>query len=298
MGMPENELRVIDIPTGLRPVLTAREKGDLEKAERKIATGLKSFLEVGLALKQIRDKRLYRQQFDTFEEYVAKRWEMSRPRAYELCAASEVMSDLSGIPDIRVLPENEAQANPLTRLKTPRHRQKAWLMALKLAKAGGRPVTASNVEAAVLKLDGEARSSPVDGVPVFDPSQGIADALAALEEGVESLAHDQPDRIAALRSEIGKLRSDILQLEQHRRLLVKPGNGGEPSFPIDERFWLGCVVWNSQPWTNGESCKGSSTRGSSASLFARFRTTAPRGSTFFSKPALGISGWTPTTMLW
>jgi len=50
--MPEHELRVIDIPTGLRPVLTAREKRDLEKAERKIATGLKSFLEVGLGFCQ------------------------------------------------------------------------------------------------------------------------------------------------------------------------------------------------------------------------------------------------------
>jgi hypothetical protein len=218
MGMPENELRVIDIPTGLRPVLTAREKGDLEKAERKIATGLKSFLEVGLALKQIRDKRLYRQQFDTFEEYVAKRWEMSRPRAYELCAASEVMSDLSGIPDIRVLPENEAQANPLTRLKTPRHRQKAWLMALKLAKAGGRPVTASNVEAAVLKLDGEARSSPVDGVPVFDPSQGIRLQTQHFLPHASDRSHEVPHA--------GVKRTDLLSTPAS--LFLRQGGAASP----------------------------------------------------------------------
>src|ERR1035437_10391265 len=129
--MPENELRVIDIPTGLRPVLSAREKRDLEKAERKIATGLKSFLEVGLALKKIRDNRLYRQDYRTFEDYVVARWDFSRPRAYELCTASEFMADLSGNPDIRSLPENEAQANPLTRLKTATHRKRAWRMALR-----------------------------------------------------------------------------------------------------------------------------------------------------------------------
>ena len=117
--MPENELRVIGIPAGLPPALTARERRDLEKAERKIAIGLKSFLEVGLALKEIRDNRLYRQNYRTFEEYVVARWEFSRPRAYELCAASEVMADLSAIADIRLLPENEAQTRPLTRLKDP-----------------------------------------------------------------------------------------------------------------------------------------------------------------------------------
>jgi hypothetical protein len=93
-------------------VLTTRERREFERAERTIARGLKSFLEVGMALKEIRDKRLYRQQYNTFEEYCIRRWDFSRPRAYELCAASEVVADLSAIADIRLLPENEAQAAP------------------------------------------------------------------------------------------------------------------------------------------------------------------------------------------
>jgi hypothetical protein len=88
--------------------------GDFARAESTIARGLKSFLAVGLAQKRIRDQRLYRADHRTFEQYVAERWEFSRPRAYELCAASEVVADLSGIPDIRLLPQNEALANPLT----------------------------------------------------------------------------------------------------------------------------------------------------------------------------------------
>jgi hypothetical protein len=38
--------------------LTTREHREFERAERTIARGLKSFLEVGIALKEIRDKRL------------------------------------------------------------------------------------------------------------------------------------------------------------------------------------------------------------------------------------------------
>ena len=66
-----------------RACLTAREQREFGRAERTIARGLKSFLEVGLALKEIRDQRLFGQQFDSFEAYCIHRWELSRPRAYE-----------------------------------------------------------------------------------------------------------------------------------------------------------------------------------------------------------------------
>jgi hypothetical protein len=171
--VPANETRavqIIETPTKL----TIREQRALDQAEHKIARGLKSFLEVGMALKEIKDKRLYRQEYNTFQEYCDKRWELSRPRAYELCAASQVVADLSAMADIRLLPENERQARPLTWLKEAKHRKRAWEMALNAAKAGGRPVTSSDVEAAVLKLDGKTRSIPVNGVPVFDRSQGIS----------------------------------------------------------------------------------------------------------------------------
>jgi hypothetical protein len=108
--------------------LTTREQRELGRAERTIARGLNSFLEVGLALKAIRDQRLYCQQYDTFEEYCIRRWDFSRIRAYQICAASEVVADLSTIVNIP-LPGNEAQARPMACLKTAKHRRRAWRMA-------------------------------------------------------------------------------------------------------------------------------------------------------------------------
>jgi len=145
--------------------LTAREQREFGRAERMIAKGLKSFLEVGLALKEIRDKRLYRQQHDTFAEYCAERWELSRPRAYQLCAASEVVADLSTNVDIRLLPEIEAQARPLTRLKEPEHRKRAWELALERAAATGRAVTARDTEDVVRNLPMLASAEPVCTAP-------------------------------------------------------------------------------------------------------------------------------------
>jgi hypothetical protein len=134
-------------------LLTLREQSLFARAERTISKGLKSFLEVGLALKEIRDNRLYRQRHNTFAEYCAKRWELSRPRAYQLCAASEVVADLSANVDIRLLPESEAQARPLTRLKDPAQWRRAWHTAVTMAAAEKRPDT----EEAVRRLDGNGR---------------------------------------------------------------------------------------------------------------------------------------------
>jgi hypothetical protein len=77
------------------------------------------------------------------------------------------MTDLSTTVDIALLPETEWQIRPLTRLKVSEHRKRAWDMALEMAAAEGRAVTARDVEAAVEELDGENCKIPVNGVPVF-----------------------------------------------------------------------------------------------------------------------------------
>lgn len=79
--------------------LSKEEKSSLRELERTISNGVKSFVEVGNALKAIRDGRLYREQFKTFELYVKDRWNFDRTRAYQLIDAAEIRDDLSKIFD-------------------------------------------------------------------------------------------------------------------------------------------------------------------------------------------------------
>ena len=158
--------------------LTTRECREFERAEVTIAKGLKSFLTVGMALKEIRDKRLYRQQFDTIEQYCIQRWDFSRPRAYQLCAASEVMADLSTTVDSALLPETEWQIRPLTRLKETKHRRRAWAMAIKMAAAQGRRLTAQDAEDAVSVVSETIAPTPANGVAVCKSSESIRAAYA------------------------------------------------------------------------------------------------------------------------
>lgn len=159
--------------------LSKRERRDLDRVEQKISKGLKSFLEVGRALAEIKSRRLYREQYGTFEEYCIHRWELSRPRAYELCAASEAVVHLSANAD--TLPQNEAQVRPLTRLKDPALRQKAWALAQNAASRDGRKVTARDTEEAVREVNGIKPPTATTTAPVLTCCQGTnADLIASV----------------------------------------------------------------------------------------------------------------------
>ena len=54
----------------------------LPELEAVIERGLATFIEVGKALMEIQDGRLYRETHATFEDYCRQRWEMSRVHAH------------------------------------------------------------------------------------------------------------------------------------------------------------------------------------------------------------------------
>jgi hypothetical protein len=114
------------------------EKTRLDALEAVIDEGLKTFVEVGNALLEIRDSRLYRGDFGTFEDYCRERWQMERAHAYRLIDAAQVIRNLSPMGDI---PTSERQVRPLTKLE-PSEQRLAW----KLATAVNPNPTASDVE--------------------------------------------------------------------------------------------------------------------------------------------------------
>lgn len=98
--------------------LETSEDDRLAHCERVIERGFTVFVEVGQALAEIRDAKLYRASHKTFEEYCKARWDIGRSRAYELIDQAKVSTaladagvNLSGAPDIsardaRVLKED------------------------------------------------------------------------------------------------------------------------------------------------------------------------------------------------
>lgn len=74
--------------------LTNEESARLEELEIVVERGKQTFIEVGMALMEIRDGRLYRGYFGTFEEYCQQRWGFTRNFAHMQINAAEVATGL------------------------------------------------------------------------------------------------------------------------------------------------------------------------------------------------------------
>jgi site-specific DNA-methyltransferase (adenine-specific) len=92
--------------------LQALERSRLAELEQVVERGLDTFMEVGLALREIRDGRLYRETYSTFERYLDERWGMGRAHGYRLIEGARVAELVSPMGDI----PNERQARELVPL--------------------------------------------------------------------------------------------------------------------------------------------------------------------------------------
>lgn len=167
--------------------LNVNNQQALVQYEAVIEKGLQTFYDVGQALKSIRDQRLYRDQYETFEDYCRERWGFTDERARLLMRSSEVIDTLKETPTIvGVLPQNEAQVRPLITLPTE-DRIAVWQEAVETAPNG--KVTGAHVQQVAddhaktfnYKRDAKASRAADEYVPQgYDACQTPAYALDPL----------------------------------------------------------------------------------------------------------------------
>jgi len=126
------------------------------------------FVDLGMALIEIQEKRLYKNTHHTFKEYSAEVLDMAARTAYRYIDAARVVNTLSStinMSDENVthgshfhLPLNERQARPLSGLSTE-EQIKAWQLAVETAPNG--KITAAHVRKTVRDLKGEQTKETV-----------------------------------------------------------------------------------------------------------------------------------------
>lgn len=175
--------------------LTTTEMARLHELEGTISRGLATFHDVGRALAEVRDSRLYRDGYGTFEEYCDQRWQLSDRRARQLMEAAEIGT--------MVPVENERQARELARVP---ERQRAEVWRETVERTSGKPTAAAIRETfrsstpAPLPAPPEREpgishnSGPLaDEQPTPGPEPGLAvrkdQADAAVEQAVRSVNH-------------------------------------------------------------------------------------------------------------
>ncbi len=114
--------------------LTEAEQRDRLHLERQVE---RAFYTAGKALKELRNRRLYRSTHKTFEEYCRDRFGYSRRHPYYLIEAAAVVDNLSEKcePMVHILPTSERQVRPLTQLQ-PDQQSEVWQQAV--TEAGGK----------------------------------------------------------------------------------------------------------------------------------------------------------------
>jgi hypothetical protein len=152
--------------------LSDRRLAQLEAVIKKYR---QDFYSVGKALGEIRDGRHYHKlTFKSFESYVRRRWDMGRSHAYRLIEAASLIDNLSPIGE--VLPQNEAQARPLTKLDAFSQRR-LWRDFLKT----GKPLSAVNIKKVVSAYLGEPKTkAPFIEVISVDYQQAVHDMLSQI----------------------------------------------------------------------------------------------------------------------
>lgn len=144
----------------------AEVAASLGEQEQIIERGLQTFIEVGTALKKIRDSRLYRGKYRTFEDYCKERWGMTRRRAYQLLDGSDVVANVNSCSHA---PTNEAQVRPLVGLPVEDQRR-VWAAAVK--RSHGKPTARVVKDAVYVAIHSRREEKHTDPKPFGTPARG------------------------------------------------------------------------------------------------------------------------------
>jgi hypothetical protein len=153
----ESNLSTLDPRVVCDDELSFEDEQDRLKLEREIE---RAFYKAGCALKELRDRRLYRSTHKTFQEYCQDRFGFTRRRSDYLISAAEVVDNLSGEPEAKlkrepmvlILPTSERQCRPLTKLE-PEQQREIWHKAVETSK--GKVPSGKVVSALVAEIEGK-----------------------------------------------------------------------------------------------------------------------------------------------
>lgn len=217
----------------------------LAELERIVDAGKCSFIDMGFALKEIRDRRMWEATDASFDAYCERRFQFKKARAYQIIQAADVTTDLSTAVEKTALPHRERQVRALAKVE-PEKRAAVW-QAAKESSNGKEPTTAVIAAVAKRQADPAPELDPHDdaGNPIPAKLRPAFDNAAKFDIALQSLAE--------IATELNPLMGDANE--------VKPLPGGE--FLAAQRQYLRSHLKNARetlkackPYAVCPYCKG------------------------------------------
>jgi hypothetical protein len=242
--------------------LTETELHKLSDLEAVIEKGQKTFVEVGLALAEIKERRLYRRDFQTFEAYCHSRWGWTGRRANQLANAALVVQ---GLPqDLGTAVPTERVAREVAKLPPERREE----VVRQVAAAG--PVTGP----AIAKHGPPPSRPPVPTRPVPTRPAPPAEPPAVLDGiGRPIPAHlvelwDRGAEVQEYLTAISRLRGTLRAAGEAGDLLWADTNTTHALSHLDQAY---TTIKNAIPHTLCTSCQGADPKVSKSCMLCKGR---------------------------
>jgi hypothetical protein len=190
--------------------MSIRESQRLAELEKLIAKGQKTFVEVGLALAEIRDLRLYKREYSNFAEYCQKKWGWAKRYTNYVIAGAEA---------VQSLPEKVGTMVPTLRagreLARVEPEQRAGVVQAIVDE--GKPVTSKEIKRHLPPppgqvLDGTGWPVPTQLIPLWQRGNEVQEVLTNLSR-LKGLVRSVEEKRDMLYAEM-HFSSAMAQLEQ------------------------------------------------------------------------------------
>lgn len=141
--------------------LSPKEEERLKICHERIMQGLKTWFDVGLALAEIRDNKLYRKTHKTFEEFLDENYSIGRTRAHQIISATtlQLMPEFTEIEVVESqLPDSLTPLLELGKIKKS-DQLTVWQQVVSDAKKTGEQITAKVVNDTYKRIKQERTTS-------------------------------------------------------------------------------------------------------------------------------------------
>ena len=172
--------------------LTTKESARLIELERTIKSTSGAFVACGKALAEIRDSKLYRVRFRTFEAYCESKWKMSSRHALRLMQSAELVTH--GSQNESQVPQNERQLREISKVPTERRKEVLHRASLNGLTAAAIKKAAAKAEPNVVRDDSGYPIPPL-ALPFWErreEMEEIARLISKARSAVRNLPVDDP----------------------------------------------------------------------------------------------------------
>jgi hypothetical protein len=231
-------------------VMSIRETQRLAELEKTIARGKKTFVEVGLALAEIRDLRLYKREYSGFSEYCREKWGWEKRYTQYVIAGAEAVRSLPE--ETRTLVHHETAARELSKVAPE---QRAGLV--QAVVDAGKPVTAAEIKR---HLPPPVAAPPANGTARADARPTLPPPPAAVVDGT---GHPVPtqliplwqraDEVQELLTILSRVKGSLRAAQENRDKLFAEVNFSSALSQLDQ-VWTD--IKTAKPFAVCPTCQG------------------------------------------